>query len=70
VTLVGGEGGLGGSLGALVPLLMRNLQDRPKADAPSHLQSAVATAPVPVQAVVTPPQPLAYKLDGQERPKN
>ena len=67
---VGGEGGLGGSLGALVPLLMRNLQDRAKADPPSHLQSAVATGPVPVQAVMTPPQPLAYKLDGQERPKN
>jgi hypothetical protein len=31
---VSGEGGLGGSLASLVPLLMRNLQDQTKPIAP------------------------------------
>jgi hypothetical protein len=67
---VGGEGGLGGGLSALVPLLMRNLQDHAKAAAPvpaSHEDGATASAPVPPAPVVVPPAhlsppPLSYKM--------
>ena len=67
---VGGEGGLGGSLAALVPLLMRNLQDhvKPAAPAPApHTDGATASAAVPPAPVVVPPAhlsppPLSYKM--------
>jgi hypothetical protein len=68
---VGGEGGLGTSLSALVPLLMRNLQDhaKPAAPAPAHPHSDGETAPVAVQAAPAAVQPaplsrppLSYKL--------
>jgi hypothetical protein len=64
---VGGEGGLGGSLAALVPLLMRNLQDRAKPDAPSAPPPAHAHTDGETVTVVVPPappirQPLSYKL--------
>jgi hypothetical protein len=64
---VGGEGGLGGSLAALVPLLMRNLQDHAKPDAPpappparAHTDGETATVVVPPAAPIR--QPLSYKL--------
>jgi hypothetical protein len=61
---VGGEGGLGGSLAALVPLLMRNLQDHAKPDAPP---AARPRADGEAATVVVPPvapsgQPISYKL--------
>jgi hypothetical protein len=65
---VGGEGGLGGSLSALVPLLMRNLQDHAKAAAPTpHADDASASAVGPLAPVVVPPAhlsppPLSYKM--------
>lgn len=68
---LGGEGGLGGSLAALVPLLMRNLQDRAKAPAatppseatPSHVEPGhTEAAPVAVTAVALPQQSVSYKL--------
>jgi hypothetical protein len=63
---VGGEGGLGGSLAALVPLLMRNLQDHAKPDAPpappAHAHPVGETATVVVPPVVPSRQPLSYKL--------
>jgi hypothetical protein len=59
--MLGGEGGLGGSLAALVPLLMRNLQDRARAPAPEPAGKAEAAA-VAVEAVALPPQPVSYKL--------
>jgi hypothetical protein len=58
--MLGGEGGLGGSLAALVPLLMRNLQDRAKA--PAAEPAGQAEAAVAVEAVALPPQPVSYKL--------
>jgi hypothetical protein len=62
---VGGEGGLGGSLAALVPLLMRNLQDHAKPDAPppaprAHADGEAATVVVPPAPASR--QPLSYKL--------
>jgi hypothetical protein len=60
---LGGEGGLGGSLAALVPLLMRNLQDRAKAPPPAGEPAGQAgAAPAAVEAVALPPQPVSYKL--------
>jgi hypothetical protein len=61
---VGGEGGLGGSLSALVPLLMRNLQDhaKPAVPAPAHSHSDVETAPVAIEAVAVSRPPMSYKL--------
>jgi hypothetical protein len=65
---VGGEGGLGGSLSALVPLLMRNLQDQAKPATPApHVDGAAASATVPPAPVVVPPAhlsapPLSYKM--------
>ena len=59
---VGGEGGLGASLAALVPLLMRNLQDHAKPSAPAHPQRDGEVTPVAVEAVAVGRQPLSYKL--------
>ncbi len=66
---VGGEGGLGGSLSALVPLLMRNLQDHAKSAASPapHADGATASAAAPPAPVVVPPAhlsppPLSYKM--------
>jgi hypothetical protein len=60
---LGGEGGLGGSLAALVPLLMRNLQERAKAPPPAAEPAGQAEAvPVAVEAVALPAQPVSYKL--------
>jgi hypothetical protein len=64
---VGGEGGLGGSLAALVPLLMRNLQDHAKPDAPppappAHPRSDGAAATVVMPPVPPNRPPLSYKL--------
>jgi hypothetical protein len=53
---VGGEGGLGASIAALVPLLMRNLQDHTKPPAPAHAADGAA----PPAALSRPP--VAYKL--------
>src|ERR1700688_1291754 len=44
---VGGEGGLGASIAALVPLLMRNLQDRAKPSPPSPSPSPAPAHPHP-----------------------
>ncbi|HEY6254616.1 MAG TPA: hypothetical protein VIY51_02380, partial [Xanthobacteraceae bacterium] len=55
---VGGEAGLGGSLAALVPLLMRNLQDRASPAAPAP----AAAAPVVVEPAAVVGQPVSYKL--------
>jgi hypothetical protein len=60
---VGGEGGFGGSLAALVPLLMRNLQDHAKPAAPpAHPHPDVETSPVAVQPAALSRPPLSYKL--------
>jgi hypothetical protein len=69
---VGGEGGLGTSLSALVPLLMRNLQDHAKPAAPApparpHADgetAAVAVQPAAdaVQAARVNRPPLSYKM--------
>ena len=61
---VGGEGGLGASLSALVPLLMGNLQDHaePAAPAPAHPHSDGETAPVAVQPAPLSRPPLSCRL--------
>jgi hypothetical protein len=59
---VGGEGGLGGSLAALVPLLMRNLQDHAKPDAPSPAHPHTDGAAVVVPPIAPSRQPISYKL--------
>src|SRR5258708_21135879 len=60
---VGGEGGLGASIAALVPLLMRNLQDHAKAaPAPAHPHPEGETATVAVQPAALSRPHLAYKL--------
>jgi hypothetical protein len=68
---LGGEGGLGASLAALVPLMMRNLQDHAKPAAPAQPHAEAEAAPVVVQSapvVVHPhsapqgPAPLSYKM--------
>jgi SPFH domain / Band 7 family len=63
---VGGEGGLGASIAALVPLLMRNLQDRAKPPAPAHPEPASEPPPVEATVEATPvafsPQVLSYKM--------
>jgi hypothetical protein len=66
---VGGEGGLGGNLAALVPLLMRNLQDRvkPAAPVPPHAEAEAAavvvqSAPVVIHPAPQSAPPLAYKM--------
>jgi hypothetical protein len=59
---VGGEGGLGASIAALVPLLMRNLQDRAKPASPSHPHPDGETPPVEVQPAVLSRQHFSYKI--------
>jgi hypothetical protein len=61
---VGGEGGLGGSLAALVPLLMRNLQDHAKPDSPPPARPRTdgETASVVVPPAPASRPPLSYKL--------
>ncbi len=60
---VGGEGGVNGSLAALVPLLMRNLQDRAKAPAPEAPPAhPVPEITLPAAPAAVVPQPLPYKL--------
>jgi hypothetical protein len=59
---LGGEGGLGASIAALVPLLMRNLQDHAKPAAPAHPHPDGDTAPVAVQPAALSRPPLSYKM--------
>jgi hypothetical protein len=60
---VGGEGGLGASIAALVPLLMRNLQNHATPPAPpAHPRPAGEVMPVAVEAVAVGRAPLSYKL--------
>ena len=61
---VGGEGGLGASIAALVPLLMRNLQEhaKPAAPAPAHPYPEGGTAPVTIQSAPLSRPPLSYKI--------
>jgi hypothetical protein len=59
---VGGEGGLGASIAALVPLLMRNLQDRAKSPAPAHPEPESEAPPVEATPVALSPQVLSYKM--------
>jgi SPFH domain / Band 7 family len=59
---VGGEGGLGASIAALVPLLMRNLQDRAKPPAPAHPEPESEAPPVEATPVALSPQVLSYKM--------
>jgi hypothetical protein len=58
---VGGEGGLGASVAALVPLLMRNLQDHAKPAAPAHAADGGAP-PVAVPPAALSRPPVSYKL--------
>jgi hypothetical protein len=59
---VGGEGGLGASIAALVPLLMRNLQDRAKPPAPARPEPESEAPPVEATPVALSPQVLSYKM--------
>jgi len=59
---VGGEGGLGASIAALVPLLMRNLQDHAKPAAPAHPHADGEPPPVAVQPAPVSHPPLSYKM--------